>query len=124
MEHTLQRRVTHKYRDGWSSMDEWDVLGTARVVRSYDERLAEDDEDDAGTVLLVEVKLNDGDPAVANADTVRRALEDTFAGSSCTHDWDCCGCVSTHARARLLDGTPAGAAGSSWLVVQTHYRNY
>lgn len=26
---------------------------------------------------------------------IKRALEDTFGGSGCTHEHDCCGCVST-----------------------------
>lgn len=115
MEHTLEKRVTFKYRDGWAREDAWEVLGTAKVVRSYDERIAEDEEGEAGTMMIVETTVTD--PAVAE-DDVRKALEHTFAGSSCTHDWDCCGCLHTTARARKWAGN------NSWIVLQTHYRNY
>lgn len=114
MAQTLERRITHKYRDGWRSEDAWETLGTVKVVTRYEEQTEQEDYDaEPGTMLLCEVALTD--PAVAE-DEVRRALQDTFSGSGCRHDWDCCGCLHTTARARLLDGTV-------WMVLQSHYRN-
>ena len=114
MEHTLERRMTHKYAAGWASMDEWDVLGTAKVVTRFEEQGDKDYDAEPGTVLLCEVQVTD--PAVAD-ELVQRALEDTFGGTNCTHDWDCCGCVRTLAQAKRWDN-------NTWLVKQTRYRNY
>jgi hypothetical protein len=115
-EHALELRRTCSYGDGWSLMDEWDTVGTYVVRRRFVEQLAEDADayEEPGTVLLVRVKP---DAQVTDADTVRRALESTLSGSNCTHEYDCCGCVSTHATARLLHT-------DTWLVQQTHTRNY
>lgn len=115
-EQVLELRKTHKYNSGWRHMDEWQNIGTMEVLRTYAEQLGEfaDAYEEPGTVLLVRVKP---DAQVTDADTVRRALESTLSGSNCTHDWDCCGCVSTYATARLLHT-------DTWLVQQTHTRNY
>ena len=98
-EYALVMRQTHKYRDGWSSLDVWDVVGTYVVRRRFVEVLPDDADPDAepGTLLLVETRLN-GKQAFT-VEQVKRALEQTMSVSGCTHDWDCCGCVSSYARA-------------------------
>lgn len=114
MEQTLERRMTHKYAAGWAREDTWETLGTAKIVTRYAEQGDKDYDEEPGTMLLCEVTVTD--PAVAD-EMVQRALEDTFGGSSCTHDYDCCGCVRTLAYAKRWDK-------ETWLVRLAHYRNY
>ena len=117
MQTTLERRVTHKYRDGWRNLDEWETLGAVTVRRRFGEQLKDDADidDEAGTVLLVEVELAlDGE---YTEDDVRRALNSTFSGSDCTHDYDCCGCVSRYARAQAM-------GGKEWMLLINYTRNY
>lgn len=99
MAHTLQLRETHKYRAGWSGLDAWAVIGSYTVERRYTEELPDDaDQDDLpGTLLMVEVTLN-AEQAFTE-DQVRQALRDSLSASGCTHDWDCCGCISSWATA-------------------------
>jgi len=115
-EHALELRRTNRYRDGWSRMDEWDTVGTYVVRRRFVEVLPDDADQDAepGTLLMVETRLN-GEQAFT-VDQVKRALEQTMSGSSCTHDWDCCGCVSSYARADHM-------GQNDWRVLINYTRN-
>lgn len=102
MQGYLDIRRTHKYRAGWSHLDEYDQIGMWRVIRKYNEAVTYDEhgneEEPDGfepgpQVYLVSVSLRPDVPC--DADDVKRSLMDTFTHSSCTHEHDCCGCVSS-----------------------------
>ncbi len=115
VEQTLERRVTHKYNSGWRNLDEWETMGTVRVRRGFAELVPDTADDMPGTVLLVEVELSGEVPV--DHKTVECALQDTFSGSNCTHDWDCCGCVSKYAKATQL-------GDKEWMLLINYTRNY
>lgn len=98
---SISRRETHRYVDTWSHKDTWTHLGTVQVTPG---RRSEEGNgyDDAGTVVRY--------ARIRRADDFRllkRAIEDTMSRHGCSHEYDCCGCVSyttrvTRIRPRLL----------------------
>lgn len=89
----LWLRLSHKYRDGWSSEDSHRCLGEMRLTPR---RLVKDQEDMVGGAVYVRTATV---PKGLNSKTVVQALCDTLGGSSCRHEHDCCGCASTRVRA-------------------------
>ena len=108
----LRVRKTQKYRDGWSFLDEWEDIGSyhikAESPKIFDE---EDHEDSFHQNLFVRVSSD------ASHSDIQRALEQELSGSSCQHEWDCCGCYSYYATARWL-------SDDLWLVLYSGSRNY
>lgn len=102
MPHTLSIRKSNKYRAGWGYLDEWEDFGTFEVIaRGEDTR--EPDEDDYCfafcTHLIVDVQLDQPEPL----EKTMQALRDYHSGSSCTHEYDCCGCISTWAAVQHIN---------------------
>lgn len=91
-------RLTHKYRDGWADEDQWGDPIAFKVLAG---RMTEEPSgyDDGGVYLARVVGHKRMDKAL-QAD----ALASHFSGSSCQHEYDCCGCVSTYASARHVGG--------------------
>lgn len=115
--HPLDLRITHKYQSGWSHLDKWTTVGTFDVLNRYKPVRDEDasDASDAGSTVLM---LNVQPEPDIDTETVRQAIRDTFGGSTCTHEYDCCGCVSNYVAdlARIDD--------TRWFVQIRHLRNY
>lgn len=90
----LWLRLTHKYRDGWSTEDTRRWLGEMRLTPR---RLVKDhDGMDGGAVHTLTATV----PAGLDPKSVAQALRDTLGGSNCRHEHDCCGCASISVRAR------------------------
>jgi hypothetical protein len=90
----LYQRETNQYNDSYSHLDEWQQIGTAKIL-AY--RLIRDDGSD-GHAHATRVIA----PAALRAIDLTRAIEDTMRESNCRHEHDCCGCPSTHAHARRV----------------------
>lgn len=91
---SLDLRERRTYRDGWGFLDSSRHLGTATVLQRSERRT--DDEDPCEpTDIVMLVKVQVGEGIIATFDDVKQALRDTFGGSKCTHDHDCCGCWTT-----------------------------
>lgn len=123
MDYQLSRRVTHHYRDSWSYLDRWEAVGTGKMIAAYRETSADvgliDDEDYCwrpGSVLRIVVTRFKG---VTDKD-VEHALRATFSGSSCTHEYDCCGCVSDWVRTVVK----IDREEDEWLVTIARSANY
>lgn len=107
----LWLRLTHKYRDGWSSEDSHRCLGEMRITPR---RLVKDHEGmDGGAVYVSTATV----PKGLDSKTVIQALRDTLGGSNCRHEHDCCGCASTSVRARR-------SGRNRYSVVRTVHFNY
>lgn len=111
----LYTRVTHQYVDAYRHLDREDFVGTVkalapRVVRGPDEI----DFSDAGSTRMRVIV-----PATCNASphVIRQALHDTLSHSGCSHEYDCCGCRSTHASVHRV-------ARREYSVTMSHSRNY
>lgn len=92
----IYKRLSHRFNPGWSSRDNWAWLGTlkltpAKVVREGNGY------DDGGTYLQY-ARI----PADVDRQQLAWAVQDTMSGSSCRHEYDCCGCQSTSVRTKFL----------------------
>jgi hypothetical protein len=92
----LERRVTHRYVGEYQHLDEWQDVGRAKV---FPPRKIEDGNghDDAGTYLM-HAKI----PAGQDPEASRQALADRYTRWGCSHEYDCCGCLSTSAKVKRL----------------------
>jgi hypothetical protein len=84
----LYLRHTFRYADGWSSNDQHSYLHT---VRAPAPRVIEEDWGWGG-VLLYTLKVP-GQLSRKEHARIKRAIYHTLGGSSCRHEWDCCGCL-------------------------------
>ena len=78
---TLYKRITHKYRLGWSYEDEWAEMGEMKALPVKKDK----------QILIAPSKL-----AHLNLCSF---IEQTLTQSHCRHEHDCCGCASYYARA-------------------------
>ena len=110
---SLSIRETRHYNTGYRHLDKWLTIGTFNVLAST----TVDDDDDLcegrTTTMLVCVEV---EPAY-DEKQVERALSEEFSGSSCQHEYDCCGCRSFHATAEHL-------SKGHYKVVVSSSRNY
>lgn len=82
----LYERLTFRYALGWSHLDNERFVAT---VKSTPFRLVREGNyhDDLGT-YLAHVRAPRGAPNLIEA------IRDSFGGSGCRHEYDCCGCRS------------------------------
>lgn len=95
----LYARKTHQYRAGWAGLDNWDYTTTVRITPLRSARVS-DDFDDGGTYVQY-VRL----PAQISRkarDRIIRSIKDTISGTSCKHQYDCCGCAIFRATVRPI----------------------
>jgi hypothetical protein len=87
----LHQRMTHAYAAGWSDLDDWQHLGTAKMLRwnATAEPLGFDEAATYTTKVI--------GPRQLRAVDLGNAISATLGGSSCTHEHDCCGCPTTSA---------------------------
>jgi hypothetical protein len=92
---SLALRKTHQFVGTWQHEDQWDHMGSV-VVQQKISQITDDEDccDPTITNMICEVTLAFG----VDRENVRQALRDTFTKQGCSHDWDCCGCVSTSVR--------------------------
>lgn len=84
----LSKRLTHKYRDGWSYEDQWEVIGTRG--ENFNSYIFNDKEESFSHMFDVAVFAEHGKES-----EIPQALRDTFSNSNCRHEHDCCGCKFT-----------------------------
>lgn len=94
MELHLYKRLTHKYQDGWSSLDESVYIGTAKMLSR---RMLKDNGID-GRMHLTRVIA----PASLGNTDLSDAIQSTLSFSRCRHEYDCCGCARITANVRRL----------------------
>ena len=87
----LYERESHTYAPGWSHLDSWAHIGTAKLLQ---QRMTREPEghDDGGAYLAKVIA-----PSSLKGRDLSRAIANTMGGSSCRHEHDCCGCPSTSA---------------------------
>jgi hypothetical protein len=91
---TLERNLTRKYALGWASCDEWQELGEAKLLPPNNVRQDEKEGTANWTQRLI-VSHRVADRHLQSE--ILEAINDTFTSSRCTHEYDCCGCISYHA---------------------------
>jgi hypothetical protein len=93
---TAQLRVTHRYVDECSHLDKWGKTFTFKLLEG---RMTREGKDytDAGTMAYRAIGSK-----TADQKQQAQALRDTFNYHGCTHEHDCCGCISRTARVRKV----------------------
>lgn len=89
-------RTSNKYRDGWSYMDNFEFVASVKLTPYRLVRKPSDYSDGGTFVQYLRV------PRGMDAKVLGRAIEDTVGGSSCRHEYDCCGCTSRRVFTRLV----------------------
>ena len=86
----LYLRRTFRYAYGWASLDQHSYFHT---VRAPAPRVIEEDwgGEHAG-VLRYTLKVP-GQLSRKEHTALKRAIYHTMGGSTCRHEWDCCGCI-------------------------------
>lgn len=117
----LSIRRTHRYNDDYSHLDEWQEIGSAEIVRSFDQSnfQAEDMSDVPSSVIELRVTIQSEGERIRRRD-IREALVDTFSVSRCRHDYDCCGCMTVFVSSAM----PMNRRGSRWILLLSKSRNY
>jgi hypothetical protein len=92
----LYERLTHKYADGYRYLDQDRFVATVKLTPPV--MVREPDSYDDGGVFVQHLRT----PAGAPLALIRQALRDTLGGSSCRHEYDCCGCASTRIFTKVL----------------------
>jgi len=87
----LYQRETHTYTSGWSHLDQWEHIGTAKILE-YRQTTWPADYDEGGQYVTKVIA-----PRELKGRDLSRAISNSLGGSSCTHEHDCCGCPSTSA---------------------------
>jgi hypothetical protein len=116
---TLKVRITHKYLDTWKDQDIWKEMGEYEITKF--EKWIKETED------ILEPNLHYYWVTVypelgVSVQDVRNALIDCFTHTSCSHDYDCCGCRTfyvTYAEHLASDGV-----SEEWKVTVDSWRNF
>lgn len=82
----LERRLTRRYVDTFSHLDQWADAGRVKLTPLRQVRHG-NGYDDGGTYIRWATFPR-------NTPVDVRALEDTLSHWGCHHEWDCCGCQS------------------------------
>jgi hypothetical protein len=113
---TIQKRLTHKYRDGYRYLDEYEDV--ARTEQLSCEMHRDYDGADETTRAIYTMRLLSVEEGYDNFEDY---FDEYFGGSHCTHDYDCCGCWHYH-----VTSVERISVGSETLfrVKVGGYRNY
>ena len=112
----LAVRKTHKYRDGWSHLDEFETVGSFSILKSGELNDTSSESDGGTLVRIVQVKRTEE----TSDEVVENALIATFSYSNCQHDYDCCGCKTYYVDSALKKSQD----DDIWLVLVNYYENY
>lgn len=95
---SVNKRTSHKYRDGWAHEDRWQHLGVLKVTPA---RVTEEgNRYDEGDTYVRFARIQN--ISRQGFKLLKRGLQDTLSGSSCHHEHDCCGCASYSTRVQRV----------------------
>lgn len=118
---SLEIRMTHKYKDAYRHLDENIRVGTVETLRHIERKKGSED---GKNLLIIRVTLDQDRDTLLDMETIRDTIYRHFTYSGCTHEYDCCGCISqTVTGIKLLrvngfDDNYIFAVKTSW------YRNF
>jgi hypothetical protein len=107
----LYRYMTHRYRAGWSYFEDSQFVCTAKALGPS--KIIEGNGYDKGPIYFFRVIV----PSGTDMDEAEIAICNSLSGSSCQHDYDCCGCSTS-----MIDVTKVGRR--EFLVKESIYFNY
>ena len=92
-------RMTHKYVDSYRHLDDNIYIGRVETLRSVKR---EDKGDDGKNLLFVRVFPDEDATVHIDVETLRDAIYRHYSYNGCTHEHDCCGCISQRVQAIKL----------------------
>ena len=106
---TLSLRITNRYAQGWDSEDEWQDIGTVKVLgrRNFSA------DRDGGATWTERVIVPRETIKRYGVKAIEQAFSNTLSYSHCRHEHDCCGCVSYHSYAEYKGGKEFLVRGSA-----------
>lgn len=87
---SVNKRTSHKYRDGWAHEDQWEHLGVLKVTPA--KVTEEGNRYDEGDTYVRFARIQN--ISRKGFKMLKQGLQDTLSGSGCQHEYDCCGCAS------------------------------
>lgn len=108
---TARLRITNRYVDACRHMDEWGDRFTFKLLAG--KRVDEGNGfDDLGSARFRVIGSK-----TADQDKQAMALRQSYSHYGCTHEYDCCGCISTSARVTKVKR-------GVFSMLLSHSRNY
>lgn len=110
----LYQRLSHKWAPGWSHLEDEKFLLTAKALYgpSVEDPNGDSITDEHIQSVCIKLPPHDFKPS-----QIRNALYAQFSGTSCRHEYDCCGCWCSSATVEQKDHR-------HWSVKIRSYRNY
>lgn len=93
----LYERLTHRYVDAYRHLDEEQYIGEVKQLGITRRVPPAGCYDDGGKYLFRVVA-----PSTLKSKDLSHALRSALSHSGCTHEYDCCGCASSHASVKRL----------------------
>jgi len=117
----LYIRTTHKYKDAYRHLDDSIYIGRVDTLRIIERKKTNED----GTNLLFVRVFPDEDSTIhLDVETIKDAVCRHFSYSGCTHEYDCCGCVSQRVDAIKLLRVNGFNDSYVFAIKTSWYRNF
>lgn len=120
---SLELRKTHTYVGTYKHEDKWEYLGTITSLQRSEKCTDEEDPCQPTTIINhIKVDLDKRDhsaPVWSDAD-IKQAIKDTLTTVGCHHEYDCCGCWSSH----VSEVLPLTRQPGEYIIIQHASRNY
>lgn len=115
-EYNLEVRNTNKWNDDHKYRDDWTRFGELTILYSVARK---GDSDSGNNLVFVKTKL---DSIYVTNEDIKKAIDHTLSHQGCSHEHDCCGCVSQSVR-RVKKLTNRPDSEDVWAVQIHWYRN-
>lgn len=92
----LNTRLTHRYVDTHSHLDQWNRVGHLKMTPPR--VVQEGNGYDEGDTVVRYARIRRAD----DFRLLKRAIEDTMSRHGCSHEYDCCGCASWSTRVKRV----------------------
>lgn len=117
----LSIRKTHKYVGTYRYLDEWEDIG---IIELMGQRVLSVDYEDPCEYTVTEKIVRVTCDGVQPKEKIEQALRDTYTSHGCAHEYDCCGCWSTHVTGVKEQFPSASGLARIYTVTTSSSRNY
>jgi len=120
---SLEIRLTHKYKDAYRYLDDSQRIGTVGVLRSVNRHEDSEYGESGSNLLFVKVLLDEDLEFPVDYQTVKDALRNHFSYHGCSHEHDCCGCISQSVNRMKLLRVNGFSNSQIYAISVSWYRN-
>ena len=120
---SLKVRITSKYKDAYRHLDEEQHIGTTETLRSIERHVDEEHGDSGTNLLFIRITLDQDTEEPITTDDIKKAIRNTYGYSGCSHEHDCCGCISQTVNRMKRLRINGFNDNEVWAVSVSWYRN-